>query len=1063
MTISAAAYEPGRAERRQLTIMFCDLFNSVRLSSLLDPEDLRDVIGAYQEACAKCVAQYGGYTARFVGDGILICFGYPAAHEDDAERAVRAGLEIVNTVANLNGRIGLTVAFDLQVRIGIATGLVVAGDVVTGEVSNKDAMVGEAANLAARLQEFAGPNSIVVSSSTRILAGEAFEYRNLGSRDFKGFGEPVLVYQVLGQRQVTRLEARSPAPAPFINREQEVALLLRCWQDVLSGEAGLVIIVGEAGIGKSRIVAEFQSRIEAVRHSTTSRALVFQCSPYHTNAPLYPVARELERAAGIIGSDSNGDKFSKLLALVGNSKPEHYERASLLGDLLGVDENRQSISPAGSAAKRHQIMAALLEWCLSDSGLNPLVIVFEDVQWIDPSSKLFLSQLAKVKDTRVLIVVTLRTDDSHSPETLVEQLGKSFKESLGDIKLAICEVQELVPDEAKRLAVAVGGDQISESALASILPKAQGIPLYVEELAKATATGLTRISAAEGGQPTSVPITIRDALMARLDHLAEAKELAQLAAVIGQEFSADLLSEVAGKPIAQWQPLLDRLIDARIVVASTASANVYQFRHALIRDVAYRSLLRRDRRDIHRRIARCLERASAVAILAPEHLIAQHLSLGGAYSEAIKYWQRGAEEAIARSAYEEALGMLRAALEDLKRLRDSGTPEMELELVLAQAVALRSIRGYSAPEVEELLMRARELCTACNDTKNRFYVEWGLFQSTLVKGDIVGAHQLATGLYRHAGEHPEKPWVDAHLAIGMAAFHFGDFESAAENLEKGVNASNLEVDQPRFLTHGQSPGLFCLSYLARTQCLLGLLDQARENINRGLAVAKALSRDQGHLYGYVNVLIHAARVYDLCGDFRVEGELASLAVDISRRNHFAYYEAMGLCHLGWVKGVGGSLTEGIEQMLNGMAALAGTGTALALPGFNVLLAQLYLRSGQSDLAAEALSRATGIRSFRTRAWEAEIERVRGDIASQAAKSNWEEAESAYRSSLAIARVQKAGLLVFKAGFSLTRLLLGLKRSEEAYVALQQCLERLPEGFDIPEVKDARTALMSLNL
>jgi class 3 adenylate cyclase/predicted negative regulator of RcsB-dependent stress response len=1066
----ASPISPEKAERRQLTIMFCDLVNSVGLSSQLDPEDLREVIAAYQQACAQSIRRYSGYIANYVGDGLLILFGYPVAHEDDAERAVHAGLEIVDAVSELTKSEERFADLDLRVRVGIATGLVVVGDVVAEGISDRDAVAGEAANLAARLQGVADPNSVVVSALTRRLAAERFEYRYLGVRDLKGFTQPVPIYQIIGEREVTRLEARSAALSQFIDRDKEIEILLECWQRAVSGNGQVVIISGEAGIGKSRIAAELAACIRRTgrgRSGEISSPLIFQCSPFHSNASLHPIIRQLERLAEIGRLDAQREKFDKLNDLLGQHYPERYQTISLVGDLLGLEPDERypplTVSPA---VKRHLTIEALRDWCAFRGKDHPLLIVFEDVQWIDPTSKLFLNRLVNwAKNARVLITITVRTDSGTSAAKFLEEAGLVTAYGRRSSHITICEIRELSDVEAKQLVAAVAeGRGISQMQFDAVVTKSEGIPLYIEELVKAVVSSIDSLPTQdEGDQTGTVPNTITDALMAQLDQLGQAKEVAQHASAIGQEFSPGLLAKIATKSLDELAPELNRLIDSKIVVQSATTSNVYRFRHALIRDISYRSLLRRNRRQIHLRIASELAQPAAEAGGATNDLIAQHYSLGESHLEAIRYWQKGAKDAIARSAHEEALGMLHAALADLRKMRGSRPVVLELDLVLAQATALRSLRGYSAPEVEEGLVKARELCVACADTSNRFNIEWGLFQCTLVKGDIAGARQLAVGLFEHAERHPDRPLVDAHLANGMAAFHCGDFEGATNFFEKGVSLSRPETDQPHFFTHGQNPGLFCLSYLARTQCFLGYLDRGRATINRGLAIAATRARDPGHIYGYVNALIHAARVYHMCGDIAAEKRVANETISISRRNHYAYYEAMSTCHLGWVAGAEGSLSDGITKMVDGIAALEKTATELGLPGFYIRLAELYIRAGQLDEASRALQKAVGPPGFGTRAWDAEIERVRGDMFALRAHPDFKAAENAYLLSLFIARYQKAGLLIFKTGSSLARLLQRLDRRREGYEVLKGCLEQLPEGFDTQDVRNAQTTMNDLNV
>jgi class 3 adenylate cyclase len=451
---SVSSMTPDKAERRQLTIMFCDLIDSVRLSSQLDPEDLRELIAAYQRACAQSIKLYKGYIANYVGDGLLILFGYPVAHEDDAERAVRAGLEIVDTVSALNKGEARFTDLDLRVRIGIATGLVVIGDVVAEGISDRDAVAGEAVNLAARLQGAADPNSVVVSALTRRLAAERFEYHYLGVRDLKGFTQPVPVYQIIGEREVTRLEARSTALTPFIDRDKEMDILLECWRRAVRGDGQVVIISGEAGIGKSRIAAELASRIWGMgrwRSDDTPRPLMFQCSPFHANAPLYPMIRQLERIAGIGRLDPQREKFDKLAALFGGHHPERPQGISLISDLLGLEPDERYPPPTVSAAvKRHLTIEALRDWCAFLAKDSPILIVFEDVQWIDPTSKLFLNRLVNwARNARVLITVTVRTDIGTSAATFLEEAGLAAADGRYPSHVTICNIRELSDVEAK--------------------------------------------------------------------------------------------------------------------------------------------------------------------------------------------------------------------------------------------------------------------------------------------------------------------------------------------------------------------------------------------------------------------------------------------------------------------------------------------------------------------------------------------------------------------------------------------------------------------------------------
>jgi hypothetical protein len=515
---------------------------------------------------------------------------------------------------------------------------------------------------------------------------------------------------------------------------------------------------------------------------------------------------------------------------------------------------------------------------------------------------------------------------------------------------------------------------------------------------------------------------------------------------------------VAGRDADGLVGALRRLIAARIVVEHPTGPGLFGFRHALLRDIAYRSLLRRDRRQIHLRAAAVLAERQGPGEGATDDLIAHHYSLGENYADAVLFRLQAANAAIARSAHEEALAMLQAAARDLRNLKGGQWAAVELEIVFAQAVALRSLRGYAAPEVKELLLQARELCIACGDTKNRFNVEWGLFQCTLVQRDITGAQRFAEGLFEHAERHPDRPLVDAWLARGMVAQTTAEYVASKRFLETAVSLSRPETDPPHFFTHGQNPGLFSLAYLSRTLCYLGLLDQARASIERCLAIAARRASDAGHFYSYVNALVHAARVYNHCGDLAAEKRFAEEARDVAVRNHFAYYEAVSRCHLGWVAGSQGSLAEGIETMRAGLAALERTGTSLALSQFFLMLTRLYIRAERWREAATVLDRVPQDNPR----WSAEFNQVRGEFLSLRPDPDLAAAETAYRVALDIAQRQRAALLILKSALALAEFLRRSERRQEARDVLAAGLEALPEGHDVAEAQRAQRLLERLS-
>ncbi|MGH7153930.1 MAG: ATP-binding protein, partial [Acetobacteraceae bacterium] len=879
-------------------------------------------------------------------------------------------------------------------HIGVATGLVVVGDERSGVIEEMGAVAGEAANLAARLQALAGPNGTVVSAVTRQLAGEAFAYRDLGPQHLRGFSRPITAYQVVGEREVSRLAARSATPAPFVNRDTETAMLLACWQSAAAGRGRVVILAGDAGIGKSRIAAEAWRRIHQGAAGLPI-ALSFQCSPYHINEPLYPIIKELRHTARLDRAARPRDNFNRIADVVAEGGEAEPHAVALLGDLLGLGADDRFPPPnARAAVKRDLTLDAVHGW-LARRALrgNGTFIIFEDAQWADPTTKHLLGRIARwAGDAPAMVVITLRTE-KFTTEGFLGEIG--LRES-APWHVHICEIRELGPAEARQLANAAAEDRpLGDARLAAVLARSEGIPLYIEELVKSVVAGADP-SPLEGADESSVPNTLHDALMAQLDQLGEAKAVAQHAAVLGHDFSLPLLTATADRNADELIDALRRLIAARIVIEHPAGSGLFGFRHALLRDIAYRSLLRRNRRQIHLRAAAALAERQASGEGATDDLIARHYSRGENYADAVRFRLHAANAAIARSAHEEAVAMLRAAAGDLRKLKGGGQwAAVELEVVLAQAVALRSLRGYAAPEVEERLLRARELCITCGDTRNRFNVEWGLFQCTLVQSDIAGAQRLAEALFEHAERHPDRPLVDAWLANGMVAQVAAEYTESKRFLETAVNLSRPETDPPHFFTHGQNAGLFALSYLSHTLCYLGLLNQARESIGRCLAIAEQRAGDPGHLYSHVNALVHAARVYNHCGDLAAEKRFAEQARDIALRNHFAYYETVSRCHLGWVAGCQGALAGGIDTMLAGIAALEKIGISLASSQFSLKLAQLYIRAGRWREAAAALDRVP----HDDPRWSADVERVRGEILSLRPDPDPAAAETAYRTSL----------------------------------------------------------------
>ena len=665
----------AEAERRQLTVMFCDLAGSTALSERLDPEDLREVLRAYQEICAEVTGRYDGYIAKYIGDGLLVYFGYPQAHEDDAQRAVRAGLEIVVSVAGLSERIREPLNIDLAVHLGIHTGLVVAGEMGAGDTREEMAIVGETPNVAARLEGLAEPGSVLISESTHNLIEGLFVCENLGPQSLKGISKPVDVYRVQGETDArSRFEAvASRGLMPMVGREQEMALLLDRWEQAKGGEGQVVLLSGEAGIGKSRIVEMLRDGVGAEDHVR----LRYQCSPYHTNSALHPIIDQLERAGGFARDDPIDIRLDKLESLLAQSSTESAEAAPLLAALLSIPTgDRFAPLEMSPELQKERTLAALINQMNGLAERRPVLIIFEDAHWIDPTSQELLDLIVDhAQAIKALVVITYRPvftapwgGHPHVTSLTLNRLGRRQSETM----VGALTVNKPLPEEV----------------LDQILAKTDGVPLFVEELTKTVLEAgflkeeEDRYVLTGPLPPLAIPATLHDSLMARLDRLSPIKEVAQTAAAIGREFSHELLSGVSGASDEGLEDALAQLAEAELVFRrGTPPQAIYTFKHALVRDAAYESLLKSKRRELHGRIAQTLEHSFPERAEAEPELLAYHLTEAGLAEPAIVYWRKAGLRAIERSANVEAIAHLTNGLELFLALPDSSQrPQDELSL-----------------------------------------------------------------------------------------------------------------------------------------------------------------------------------------------------------------------------------------------------------------------------------------------------------------------------------------------------------------------------------------------
>ena len=1043
------------AERRQLTVLFCDLVDSTRLANQLDPEELREVVRAYQEACAKVIARYEGHIAQYLGDGLLVYFGYPLAHEDDAQRAVRAGLGMVEALGQLNTRLTQEHGVHLAVRLGIHTGLVVVGE-MGGGTRQEQLALGETPNLAARLQGIAMPNTMVISAATYQLLGGFFACQSLGTPLLRGFAQPLEVYQVLYESMArSRLEAAgSTGLTPLVGREQEVALLLERWAQVKDGLGQVVLLSGEAGIGKSRLVQGLTAHVAAEPQAWLTPC---QCSPYYQNTALYPMIDLLERVVlRITREESPPQKLSKLEGFVVQYGLPLAEVVPLFAALLSLpltaDYAPLTMSPE---QQKQQTLQALLTILLRRAAQQPLLFVMEDLHWVDPSTLELLSLLVDQGPTaRILVLLTFRPDFP-PPWT-----GCSHLTQVTLPRLPRRQAAEMTGQVAHRKA-------LPPEVVEQVVAKTDGVPLFVEELTKMVLeSGLLqeceeRYELTGPLPPLAIPATLHDSLMARLDRLATVKSLAQLGATLGREFSYSLLQAVSPWGEGTLQRGLQQLVEAEFLYQQGLPPQAtYVFKHALIQEAAYQSLLRSTRQRHHQHIAQVLEAQFPELCETQPELLAHHYTEAGLIAQAVPYWQRAGQRAVQRFAHREAIGHLTKGLELLKGLPETPAhTQQELDLQTALAPAWMAAKGYAAPEVEQAYGRARELCQQLGETSRLFSVLRGLGAFYFVRGKYQTARELGEELLSLAqSPHDPARLLGAHQVLGIASFWLGEFASARGHLEQTIALYNPQQHRTPASRSGQDPGVLCRAYSAWALGLLGYPDQALERIHE----AVTMGRDLSHPHSLVFALYLVASLHQLRRDVQATHEWAEATLALSREQLFPYWSAVGRITRGWALANRGQGAEGIEEIRQGLAAYQATGAELGRPWFLALLAEAYGKAGRAEeglhVVAEALVVAakTGEGFF-----EAEQYRLQGELLLARSVEKQTVAESCFHQALDSARRQQAKWLELRTAVSLSHLWQQQGKRVEARALLAPIYGWFTEGFDTADLQEAKALLDAL--
>ncbi len=1047
------------AERRQLTVLFCDLVDSTPLASQLDPEDLREVVRAYQETCAKVIARFDGHIAQYLGDGLLVYFGYPLAHEDDAQRAVRAGLGILEAMGPLNERLGPERGVPLAVRLGIHTGLVVVGEVGSGTRQEQLAL-GDTPNIAARLQGIAAPNTLVISAATFALLGGFFACQPLGTPLLKGQAQPLVVYRVLYESMArSRLEAASSTGwTPLVGREQEIGLLMERWAQVKDGSGQVVLLSGEAGIGKSRLVQVLKEHVAAEPQTWLTPC---QCSPYYQNTALYPMIDLLERVAlRFEREESPQQKLSKLEGFVVQYGLPLAEAVPLFAALLSLPLSAAYAPLTGSPEQQKQkTMHALLTVFLRIAAQQPVLFVMEDLHWVDPTTLEFLSLLVDQGPTaRILALCTFRPDFS-PPWT-----GRSHLTQVTLHRLPRQQATEMTDRVAH-------GKALPPEVVEQVVAKTDGVPLFVEELTKMVLeSGLlqereNRYELTGPLPPLAIPTTLHDSLMARLDRLAAVKGLAQLGATLGREFSYELLQAVSPWDEDTLQRGLHQLVQAEFFYQQGLPPHAtYLFKHALIQDAAYQSLLRSTRQQHHQRIAQVLEAHFPDLCETQPELLARHYTEAGCYAQAVGYWQRAGQRARERSAHGGAIVHLTRGLEILAALPQ--TPErdqQDLTFHVSLGSSLAVTRGWAAPEVEDVYTRARELCQQTGDTSQLFSVLWGSSQVYIVRADMPKHRDIGKRLLSLSQSQQDPVSVmAAHWVMGTNLFHAGDYAASREHTGQACSLYDPEQHRAQMALFGIDLGVFALSYMAHTLWCLGYPEQALHTSHEAVALSQKLS----HPFSLTVALAYAAMLYQFRWQRHAARERAEATVALCKEHGFDYYLAWGTIVQGWVGVESGEVEDGMAEMQQGLAALRATGSGLRLPYYRALLAAAFGKTGHIAEGLRALDEAFAEVEQTGERWlEAEIYRLKGELllhGEHGVRHAEMPPEECFLRALSIARNQQAKSWELRTATSLARLWQSQDKRQDAVDLLAPVYKWFTEGFDTADLREAQALLEELS-
>lgn len=1041
-------------ERRQLTVMFCDLVDSTALAERLDPEEYGEVVATYQRTCAAEIERFEGRIAQYLGDGLLVYFGYPVAHEDDARRAVHAGLGILEALEPLNQRLDASRGVRLSARLGIHTGLVVVGE-LGGRGRQERLAVGEAPNVAARLQGLAAPDTLVISAATHRLVQPFFTFQPLGRQTLRGLSAPLAVYQVLGESGVrSRLEvARTNGLTPLVGREREVEILHDRWTRVREGIGQVVLLSGEAGLGKSRLVEAMKDHVADKPHVLVE----CRCSPYYQNTALYPIIDLLQRLLDWRREDGSAERLRKLEESLTPHDVPLAEVVPLFAALLRLPLPADRYPPLALTPPRQRArtLEAVLTLLRRMASGKPLLLIMEDLHWVDPTTLELLTMLvAQDAAIRTLSLLVFRPEFRPSWE-------------VGDRQTSIA-LTPLADGEARAMIARVaGGKPLPAPVLAQLVMNTDGNPLFVEELTKMVlesdmlqaVEGRYELAAAPGR--FAIPTTLHDSLLARLDRLGPAKSVAQLAATLGRTFPYEWLQAVSPLDAPALDDSLARLRDAGLLYEQSGPPHArYLFKHALVQEAAYQSLLRTTRQQYHQLVGRTLaEKFSEVAENHPE-LIAHHYTEAGLGDAAIAYWHRAGQRALERSANTEAITHLTRGLDLVTRVADGPQRvQQEIELQVALGAPLMATRGYGAPEVEKVFARVLDLSRQVGETPQLFTALRGLRTFYQIRGDSVTASELGEQLLRLAERDGDPALVlEAHYALGAALFWTGHFGRAHEHFERVHDLYDRRRHRSHAYLFGNDPGVVGYSYSAWTLWYLGHPDRSLERMEQGLAYARELDHPftLAFAFSYAMVLHYFRR------EPQATIEWAERAMALASEHGFPFWSTGALPMRGWALSEQGRSAEGIRQLREGLALSRAAGAELGRPTYLVMLAHALARTGALGEAFAALDEAVGIVARRPTHEDLDVYHAKAALLLTRGQAGAGEAAACLRHVLDLARRQGARWWELRATTSLGRLLQREGQRAEARRLLAEVYSGLTEGFDTVDAREARALLDELS-